>query len=159
MQSAHPAESEEATDEMKRYKESVDKVKEEFMCPITFDVMVDPVVASDGHSYERDAIQDVLDRGNDPRSPLTREALSRTLVPNVNLRQRIEGREGELDGMAAQFEARMQEVAAAAAATAAAEAAQLREELQRERLRRREEAAEGEEPEVARRVRQRRSRR
>ena len=129
----------------------------EFNCPITFDVMVDPVVASDGHSYERTAIQAVLDSAN-PRSPLTRAVLSRTLHPNVNLRQRIEGRDGELDGMAAQFEARMQEVAAeaaATAATAAAEAAHLREELQRERARRLE-VPEGGKPEAARRVRQRR---
>ena len=32
----------------------------EFVCPLTFEVMVDPVVASDGHSYERTSIQDVL---------------------------------------------------------------------------------------------------
>ena len=128
---------------------------EEFMCPITHDMMVDPVVALDGHSYERTAIQAVLDSAN-PRSPLTREVLSRALHPNINLRQRIERHEGDLDGVAAQFEARVQEVAAERAA-AAAEAAQLQEEPRRERSRRREEPAEGEEPEAARRVQRRRS--
>ena len=27
-----------------------------FLCPITYDLMKDPVVASDGHTYERDAL-------------------------------------------------------------------------------------------------------
>ena len=47
------------------------------------------VVASDGNSYERAAIQDVLTRGNG-RSPLTRETLNAdVLIPNNNLRKRI----------------------------------------------------------------------
>ena len=32
---------------------------EEFLCPITMERMRDPVVASDGNSYERGAIQQV----------------------------------------------------------------------------------------------------
>jgi len=30
----------------------------EFYCPITHEVMVDPVVAQDGHTYERQAIEE-----------------------------------------------------------------------------------------------------
>ena len=30
-------------------------------CPLTGEIMVDPVVASDGRTYERDAIQSVID--------------------------------------------------------------------------------------------------
>ena len=42
----------------------------------------DPVVASDGHSYERSAIVSVLRDGNG-LSPLTRERLQATvLIPN-----------------------------------------------------------------------------
>ena len=29
------------------------RVRDEFLCPITFELMWDPVVAADGHSYER----------------------------------------------------------------------------------------------------------
>ena len=41
----------------------------EFLCPITQDVMIDPVVASDGHSYERTAIAAILERGSLPGAP------------------------------------------------------------------------------------------
>jgi hypothetical protein len=98
----------------------------DFTCPITYDKMKDPVVASDGHSYERSAIEEVL-RGPHPFSPLTRATLGTALVPNLNLRRRIEEHEAELDRMAEQMAARMAGVAAeaeekAAAAMAAAKA-------------------------------------
>jgi hypothetical protein len=98
----------------------------DFTCPITYDKMKDPVVASDGHSYERSAIEEIL-RGPHPISPLTRATLGTALVPNLNLRRRIEEHEAELDRMAEQMAARMAGVAAeaeekAAAAMAAAKA-------------------------------------
>ena len=62
------------------------------MCPLTFDVMADPVVASDGHSYEREAIRGFLGGAN-ALSPITREVLTDVLVPNRALRSRIEERE------------------------------------------------------------------
>ena len=68
--------------------------------------MVYPVVASDGHSYERTAIQDVLGSAN-KKSPLTREVLTRTLVPNHALRRRIEEHETELDAPVEQVEAQV----------------------------------------------------
>lgn len=52
----------------------------EFCCPITVDVMVDPVLASDGHTYERDALRRWRQR--DVRSPITREVLDAAVVPN-----------------------------------------------------------------------------
>ena len=57
--------------------------------------MRDPVVASDGNSYERTAIQAVLQRVT-ALSPLTREVLRPELFPNRNLRKRIESYEGEV---------------------------------------------------------------
>jgi hypothetical protein len=78
----------------------------DFTCPITKDRMMDPVVASDGHSYERSAIEEIL-RGPHPLSPLTRATLGTALVPNLNLRRRIEDHEAELDRMAAQMAARL----------------------------------------------------
>ena len=77
----------------------------EFLCPITQDVMVDPVVASDGHSYERAAIQAILDLaqpGGSACSPLTREGLGETLVPNINLRKRIREHDNEVESVAQQ---------------------------------------------------------
>ena len=85
----------------------------DFTCPITYDKMKDPVVASDGHSYERSAIEEIL-RGPHPLSPLTRATLGMTLVPNLNLRRRIDDHEAELDRMTEQMAARL--------ATAVAEA-------------------------------------
>jgi len=57
-------------------------------CPITNNVMVDPVVAVDGHTYERSAIADVFSQApsdQDVRSPATGDILSdRRLTLNVN---------------------------------------------------------------------------
>ena len=51
--------------------------------------VTDPVVASDGFSYERSAILPVINGGNRV-SPLTREQLRpNVLVPNLNLKKRI----------------------------------------------------------------------
>ena len=52
-------------------------------------LMSDPVVAADGHSYEREAITKwIRSRGC---SPLTKAPLSLDmLVPNLNLKQQIE---------------------------------------------------------------------
>ena len=81
--------------------------------------MADPVVASDGHSYERAAIQDVLGSAN-KKSPLTREVLTRTLVPNRALRRRIEEHETELDALVEKVEAQVAGQASEAAAEAEA---------------------------------------
>jgi hypothetical protein len=46
--------------------------------------MRQPVVASDGFTYERAAIKHVL-RSAHPESPLTREPLARTVLPNFTM--------------------------------------------------------------------------
>ena len=73
-------------------------VPPEFCCPITQVEMVDPVVASDGNSYERAALQKWIDQahGSQALSPVTNEPLDGRLIPNRNLRQRIEQHEEEL---------------------------------------------------------------
>lgn len=59
-----------------------------FHCPVTMEVMRDPVVASDGHSYERQTLLTLL--RTTARSPLTRARLDpRVVVSNINLRKRI----------------------------------------------------------------------
>jgi serine/threonine protein kinase len=59
--------------ETKKLKDQARVVPDGFLCPITQDVMRDPVMLIDGHSYERKAIVDWLKRSN--RSPLTNEEL------------------------------------------------------------------------------------
>ena len=61
----------------------------EYLCPITQEIMVDPVSTSDGHTYERAAIRRWLARKH--TSPLTGAVLtSTTLVPNHVLRKLID---------------------------------------------------------------------
>lgn len=67
----------------------------EFICPITCDRMRDPVVASDGYTYEKSAIKTFLAGGN-ITSPITRQPLEPGLFPNRALLHRINGFEKDL---------------------------------------------------------------
>ena len=40
----------------KRYRQAIDEAVEEYVCPITAELPVDPVTAEDGRVYERHAI-------------------------------------------------------------------------------------------------------
>jgi hypothetical protein len=65
------------------------EVPDGFECPITTDLMEDPVMAADGHSYERAAISQWL-AGGRRISPLTGAKLSHTLLtPNHALKKAI----------------------------------------------------------------------
>lgn len=56
---------------------------------ITFEIMHDPVVTKNGHSYERATLIEHLKRS--PTDPLTREPLTvADLKPNVSLRRACE---------------------------------------------------------------------
>merc|ERR1719327_592295 len=67
-------------------KEIAMGIPPDFLCPITNEVMVDPVMAADGHSYERCAIERWFDLGHHT-SPKTNAALdSQVLIANHNLR-------------------------------------------------------------------------
>lgn len=64
-------------------------IPDEFRCPITREIMVDPVIAKDGRSYERVAITTWL--RNHKASPMTRQPLdAEQLTPNLSLRHCIE---------------------------------------------------------------------
>jgi hypothetical protein len=54
-------------------------------CPITLSECVDPVVASDGFTYERSAILKVMRQSDIPHSPMTREVLDAFLISNDEL--------------------------------------------------------------------------
>lgn len=61
----------------------------EHLCPITLQVLKDPVVAADGHSYERAAIETYLRSGQN-LSPITGVPLSNTtMVSNQALKKMI----------------------------------------------------------------------
>lgn len=61
-----------------------------FKCPITHEVMRDPVMTQDGNVYERDAIQEWFRRGH-RTSPVTGAELTNlALLPEVPLRRAIE---------------------------------------------------------------------
>lgn len=57
-------------------------------CPITHELMFDPVVASDGFTYEREAITAWLQQKT--ISPLTRAAITHTLYPNRVVYQQLQ---------------------------------------------------------------------
>jgi hypothetical protein len=61
----------------------------EFFCPITWEVMTDPVVAVDGYTYELEAIVKWFKSGK-RTSPMSREKFQCfLLVPNRTLRAQI----------------------------------------------------------------------
>jgi len=60
-----------------------------FMCPISHELMSDPVVASDGHCYQRNDIESWLEMKG--TSPMTGAPLAHPqLYPNFSLRSQIE---------------------------------------------------------------------
>lgn len=61
---------------------------DEYICPITQELMKDPVIAMDGHSYERSAIENWLEKR--ASSPMTNVEMQKTLIPNINLRNTIQ---------------------------------------------------------------------
>ena len=63
-------------------------VPEEYLCPMTHEIMEYPFVAADGHSYEYSAIHEWLKRGKKV-SPLTGEELKHGLTENHRLRIEI----------------------------------------------------------------------
>ena len=66
-------------------------IPESFKCPITKDVMKDPVVVADGHTYERTCIERWLFEKNKKTSPMTNQTLPNlSLTPNYNLKSQIQ---------------------------------------------------------------------
>ena len=66
-----------------------EKAREDCICPITLDLMKDPVVAADGRSYEREAISKWLENHN--TSPCTNQQLpQKHFIPNIQLKNIIQ---------------------------------------------------------------------
>jgi hypothetical protein len=72
------------------------KRPKEHFCPITQEVMQDPVIAADGHSYDKEAITRWFSEREIPTSPLTNLRLPSTvLTPNIALKNVIQDWKGD----------------------------------------------------------------
>jgi len=68
-----------------------------FLCPLTADVLRDPVICLDGYSYERSAIEAYFRSGR-MRSPVTgKELPATTMVSNESLKAAIRAWQASLD--------------------------------------------------------------
>lgn len=70
-----------------------DELDDVHICVITQELPVDPVIAEDGFTYERSAIEDYLNATRtevQARSPLTREVMGHELKPDLKLRTLFE---------------------------------------------------------------------
>jgi hypothetical protein len=66
----------------------VESIPDEFLCPISTDIMSDPVITSAGQTYERSCIEEWLESHD--TDPMSHIPISRTLTPNIAMRQAIE---------------------------------------------------------------------
>ncbi|XP_044790902.2 WD repeat, SAM and U-box domain-containing protein 1 isoform X7 [Bubalus bubalis] len=66
------------------------EIPDEFICPITRELMKDPVIASDGYSYEKEAMENWISKKK-RTSPMTNLVLSSViLTPNRTLKMAID---------------------------------------------------------------------
>lgn len=85
-----PWKEEEDEDESEEKLDYTNFAPDEFLCPITLDLMTDPVMASDGYTYERSVIEDWFKKGH-KTSPKTNQTLQYDfLIPNYNLKSLIQ---------------------------------------------------------------------
>ena len=73
----------------------------QLFCPISMKIMKDPVVADDGYTYERSAIEQVLSdgsrHGSEPRSPMTGQVLQSTkLTENEDIQRELQAYNNKL---------------------------------------------------------------
>eukprot|EP00931_Biecheleriopsis_adriatica_P025689 TRINITY_DN156_c0_g1_i2.p1 TRINITY_DN156_c0_g1~~TRINITY_DN156_c0_g1_i2.p1 ORF type:complete len:274 (-),score=55.71 TRINITY_DN156_c0_g1_i2:221-940(-) len=66
----------------------VEKIVDNHKCPITMALPIDPVLAEDGHIYERDALKLWLTENG--VSPMTKQKISSNVTPALSVRQTIE---------------------------------------------------------------------
>lgn len=87
---------------IKKYRSNFEEIEEpikkqrigipiEYKCPITLFIMKNPVIASDGNTYERSSLEDLFKEQDMVNSPLTRELLDKNiLIPNKNIKKLID---------------------------------------------------------------------
>jgi len=54
-----------------------------FLCPISREIMKEPVLAADGHTYDKENIEEWFKRSS--KSPMTNEKIDKYLTPNIVL--------------------------------------------------------------------------
>ena len=105
----------------KKMRESINDAAKEFICPITHELPIQPVMAEDGKIYEREAIVEWFARK--ATSPSTGKVIDTELVPVVQVRNNIESliQTGAIEGEIAEawqkrleFEKRVKEMRAKA---------------------------------------------
>eukprot|EP01104_Vermistella_antarctica_P017611 TRINITY_DN6264_c1_g1_i1.p1 TRINITY_DN6264_c1_g1~~TRINITY_DN6264_c1_g1_i1.p1 ORF type:complete len:797 (+),score=126.13 TRINITY_DN6264_c1_g1_i1:231-2621(+) len=79
---------------VKNDSSSEDVYPQAFFCALSHEVMIDPVIDPEGHTYERSVIEEWLRRNKS--SPITRSPLRASqLIPNRALRETIESTVGQ----------------------------------------------------------------
>jgi len=59
----------------------LEELEDQLVCPLTLSKMIDPVISTDGHVFERESITQVKDGGN--REPFSRKSFTKNkLRPN-----------------------------------------------------------------------------
>jgi len=73
------------------FRETCDGIADEFICPITMELPVEPVMAEDGFTYDKSAILKLIQQQKtNLRSPYTNEPMGPKLLPAVQVRNVIE---------------------------------------------------------------------
>ena len=82
--------------------EAMNSIVKEYICPITHEMPIAPVMAKDGVVYERAAIERWFEtKEGDPTSPSTGAVISTELIPAPQIRNTIEAlvKSGAIDGL------------------------------------------------------------
>jgi len=77
-----------------------ESIPNECFCPITQEIMEDPVIAQDGHTYERKAIKRWLDMGKRTSPKTGARLLSTEFVPNYSMRSLIQDLKAQIPVLA-----------------------------------------------------------
>jgi len=81
------SEAEDETVQLRRHKSATEEAFAELVCPITFSLPVDPVMAEDGKVYERSAIEEYLNKQH--KSPWTNLPMGTNLLPALQIKNMI----------------------------------------------------------------------
>ena len=80
-------------EQIKRLRGTFESLADEYTCPITQELPLDPVTAEDGRVYERSAIEAWLGErrleGQAAKSPMTNEPMGQRLLPAIQVRNSI----------------------------------------------------------------------
>jgi len=79
--------ADETAHDFRRHKSATEEAFAELVCPITFSLPVDPVMAEDGKVYERSAIEEWLKQQH--KSPVTNLAMGTRLLPALQVKNMI----------------------------------------------------------------------